>query len=223
VKEMSGTRDWDRQTMAKAKTMANYFARARNLDAPLLATPEQAYDGRMTVATLMTAEELLALPDDGSRYELVQGELKTLSPTGARHARVAARIIARLIDHVEPRRLGAVFSSEGGFRLAHNPDTVRAPDVAFVRTERVVDVPGYFEGAPDVAIEVVSPSDRYSEVHEKTLQWLRAGTRAVVLVDPKTRSITIHRPDGAQQLADSIRIDDILPGWEMSSSDVFDL
>jgi Uma2 family endonuclease len=177
---------------------------------------------RMTVGTLMTADELLRLADDGCRYELVRGELRKMSPSGARHARVAAQIIGSLIRHVNERKLGAVYASEGGFRISRNPDTVRAPDAAFVRQERVVDTPGFFEGPPDVAIEVVSPNDSYTDVDEKTAEWLRAGVRVVIIVDPRTRRVNMHRTSGAIPVTDGIEIDDAIPGWRMSLADIFD-
>ncbi|HEV7764225.1 MAG TPA: Uma2 family endonuclease, partial [Thermoanaerobaculia bacterium] len=108
----------------------------------------------MSVSTLMTAEELLRLPD-GERYELVRGELKKMSPSGSRHGRVAAQIAGSLIPHVRRNKLGAVYIADAGFRIGRNPDTVRAPDAAFVRAERVIDTPGFFEGPPDVVFEVV--------------------------------------------------------------------
>lgn len=175
----------------------------------------------MTVATHMTADELLRLPDDGSRYELVQGELRKMSPSGAHHARVAARVITRLSNHVEREQLGAVYSSEGGFRLSRNPDTVRAPDAAFVRADRVADTLSFFEGPPDLAVEVVSPGDRYTEIEEKTLDWLRAGARAVVVVDPRTRSVRVHRSSGAVTVADVLEVDDVVPGWRLPLDELF--
>jgi Uma2 family endonuclease len=176
----------------------------------------------MTVSTLMTADELLRLPDDGWRYELVRGELKKISPSGARHGRVAARIIISLGHYAQARRLGEVYAAEAGFRIARNPDTVRAPDAAFVRAERVVDTAAFFEGAPDAVFEVVSPNDSYTEVDEKTVEWLRAGARVVVIVDPRTKSINVHRADGAMHATDGIEIADVIPGWKMSSAEVFD-
>src|SRR5437763_120767 len=151
----------------------------------------------MTVGTLITADELLRLPDDGWRYELVRGELRKMSPSGARHGRVAAQIVGSLIAHTKQRPLGAVYSSETGFRISRQPDTVRAPDAAFVRAERVVDTAGFFNGPPDAAFEVVSPGDTYTEIEEKTLAWLRAGTKAVIVVDPRTKSARIHRAGSA--------------------------
>ncbi len=170
----------------------------------------------------MTADELLRLPDDGGRYELVRGELKKLSLSGALHGRVAAQIIGSLGHYAATRGLGAVYAAETGFRIARNPDTVRAPDAAFVCEERVIDTTGFFEGPPDAAFEVVSPNDSYTEVDEKTVEWLRAGVRVVVIIDPRTKSINVHRADGARHAMDGIEIADVIPGWKMSSAEVFD-
>ena len=176
----------------------------------------------MTVGTLMTADELLHHPDDGWRYELVRGELRKMSPSGARHSRVAARILGSLQPFVDFHHLGAVFASEGGFWISHRPDTVRAPDAAFVRAERVVDTVGFFEGPPDAAFEVTSPGDSYSEVEEKTRDWLRAGVRAVIIIDPETRTARVHRATGAMAVADVIDIDDVIPGWRLPLASLFD-
>ena len=176
----------------------------------------------MTVGTLMTADELLRLPDDGWRYELVRGELRKLSPTGERHGHVAAEIIASLSSYVKERRLGRVYASETGFRISRQPDTVRAPDVAFVSAERVVSRATFIEGAPDIAVEVTSPGDTYSEIEEKTLDWLRAGVRAVVIVDPRTKTARVHRSTGAIAVGETIEIEDVIPGWRLPLAELFD-
>jgi Uma2 family endonuclease len=176
----------------------------------------------MTVDThVFTAEDLLRLPDDGSRYELVHGELRTMSPAGSRHGRIAARLIIHLGSHVQVRSLGVVFTSETGFLIARDPDTVRAPDAAFVRTERVIDTASYFPGPPDLAIEVISPRDSYSEVEEKTIAWLRSGVTAVIVVDPSTRSVTVRRSSGAVIPADAIEVEDVVPGWRLPLAELF--
>src|SRR4051794_3912958 len=149
----------------------------------------------MTVGTLMTAEELLQLPDDGMRHELVRGELRTMSPTGSDHGYATGEIAHSLGAYVKSRRLGVMVTGDMGFRISRQPDTVRAPDVAFIRADRVVRGRGFYEGPPDVAFEVISPNDRSSEVKEKTADWLSAGTRAVVLVDPQHETVRIHRPN----------------------------
>jgi Uma2 family endonuclease len=179
----------------------------------------------MTVDTrVFTADELLRLPDDGCRYELVEGELKKMSPAGGKHGRISMRIALRLGAYVEQHQLGVVYSSDTGFILSRSPDTVRAPDVAFDRMERAVDTDGYLPGAPDLAIEVLSPSDLYSEVVQKTTQYLRAGTRAVV-VDPWKRVVQVHRSSGTETItttvADVLEVDDVVPGWRLPLDDIY--
>ena len=168
-----------------------------------------------------TADDLLQLPDDGSRYELVEGELRKMSPAGYEHGLIVNRISARLFTYVEERRLGQVPASETGFTLARNPDTVVAPDVAFVRAERAAADRGFFAGAPDLAIEVVSPSDRFSEVAAKTRAYLRAGTRAVVIVDPASRIVQVHRASGVTDVTDVLAIDEVVPGWSITMDEIF--
>ena len=170
----------------------------------------------------MTADELLQLPDDGMRYELVEGELRKMSPSGARHGRVAAEIVGSLIAHMKRQRTGAIYSSETGFRISRKPDTVRAPDAAFVRSERVIDTAGFFDGPPDAAFEVVSPGDTYTEIEEKTLAWLRAGTKVVIVVDPRTKTARIHRTGGASNAEDVIEIEDVIPGWRLPLAELFE-
>ena len=125
---------------------------------------------------LVTAEELLNMPDDGYRYELVRGELRKMAPAGYRHGKSAGKINGLLFVHVTANNLGTVPTAETGFLLASDPDLVRVPDVAFVRREReeaVGIVDGFFPGPPDLAVEVISPHDRYTEVAEKVEDWLR--------------------------------------------------
>lgn len=144
----------------------------------------------------MTAEELIKLPRGRSRYELVNGELREMSPAGHNHGRIAARLAGALWQHVEEHGLGEVYAAETGFTLRTNPDTVRAPDVSFVRQERVEEVgdaKGYWPGAPDLAVEVNSPGDTVSEVEEKVEEWLDAGTALVWVVSPKLRAVTVYR------------------------------
>ncbi len=176
----------------------------------------------MTVGTLMTADELLRLPDDGWRYELVRGELRKMSPTGESHGHVAAEVLLSLGTYIKQRRLGRTYTAETGFRISRTPDTVRAPDVAFVRAERVVPSRKFIEGPPDIAVEVTSPSDTYSEIEEKTLDWLRAGARAVIIIDPGTKTVRVHRSTGVITVADVIEIDDVIPGWRLPLAEIFD-
>src|SRR5256885_1445334 len=142
-----------------------------------------------------TAEELLRMPDDGFRYELVKGELKKMSPAGHKHGKLAMRVGSPLFQHVEAHNLGVVYGAETGFRISSAPDTVRAPDVAFVsqkRLDEVGDVEGYWPGAPDLVVEVISPGDTYSEVEEKASEWLSAGARMVIIINPRKRTVTVY-------------------------------
>lgn len=174
----------------------------------------------------MTADELLALPNDGIRRELVAGELREMTPPGERHADAAQNINRSLDAHVFPRRLGRV-RPEYGYLLEGDPDTVRAPDVSFVRADRLSaggPVPGYYRGAPDLAVEVISPHDRYSDVKAKVREYLAAGTRMVVVVDPDDRTVSLYRSG-----CDPVELDetgvieggDVVPGWRLPVRDIF--
>jgi Uma2 family endonuclease len=178
---------------------------------------------------VMTAEELLQLPD-GARHELVRGHLRVMPLAGHVHGRIAARIGARLTTFVDAHRLGVTFAAETGFLLQRQPDTVRAPDASFVSNARlaVSNSPsqGYFSGPPDIAIEVLSPSDRRSRVAEKTEAWLVAGCIAVVVLDPSSESATIHRSSGQTEPIASdgeLSVPEVLPGWSVSLRDIFRL
>lgn len=174
---------------------------------------------------ITTAEQLYRATGLG-RCELVRGELKMMTPAGFEHGRIAATIAAELAIHVKRNRLGVVTGAETGFWIAHNPDTVRASDVAFVRAERVPStaLAGYFDGPPDLAVEVVSPSDGAGEVLAKTHEWLASGCRVVWLVDPKTRIVSAYRSvDDVVHLtaADSLDGGDLLPGFAIAVAEIF--
>ncbi len=144
----------------------------------------------------MTAEELFDLPDDDGRSELVEGELVPMTPTGGRHGALAVRIGRLLDEHVEAHDLGVCCGAETGFILKRDPDTVRAPDAAVVVASRIpiTGIPATFwPFAPDLAVEVVSPSDRLADVHVKIAEYFAAGTRLVWLVEPETRMVHVYR------------------------------
>lgn len=152
-----------------------------------------------------------------------------MSPAGHKHGRVAMRIATPLDTHVTTNELGAVYAAETGFLIASDPDTVRAPDVAFVsqqRLDKVGDVEGYWPGAPDLVVEVISPGDTYTEVEEKVFEWLGAGARMVVVVNPRKRAVTVYRSltDIVVLTEDDI-LDgaDVVPGWTMAVKDIFRL
>jgi Uma2 family endonuclease len=167
----------------------------------------------------MTAQELLQYTHEPYRQELIAGRLHEIEPPGAEHGRVAMVIGALLFAHVRQHGLGTTFAAETGFQLASDPDTVRAPDAAFIVRERVPasGIPrGYWPGPPDLAVEVVSPNDRSSAVEAKALDWLAAGTRAVVVVDPRLRTAMVYRSrqDIRILTADEpLELGDVVPGW----------
>jgi Uma2 family endonuclease len=174
----------------------------------------------------MTADRLVAMPDDGKRYELVEGVLRMMSPAGGRHGRIALKLGRRIGDYVEQQNLGETFAAETGFLLQKNPDTVRAPDVAFVSHAtlgELADEPGYLPIAPDLVAEVISPSDRSSDVEEKVFGWLAAGVQAVIVVDPQTRTIRYYRSADAIQVVQSGSIDlsEVIPSFHLDISDLF--
>ncbi len=175
-----------------------------------------------------TADVLLQMPDDGFRYELVQGELRRMNPAGNVHGRIAARITWRLAQYVEENQLGTVYAAETGFRLSSDPDTVRAPDVAFLSqasVEAVGEVEGFWPGAPDLAVEVVSPGDSYADVEEKVFDWLDAGTKIVVVINPRQRSATVYKsPTDITALAETAVLNggDAVPGFELLVREIFE-
>lgn len=178
-----------------------------------------------TVAQTTTAEELLAIPRDGWRYELVDGGLRRMSPAGQEHGRIAMNFGSQLARFVRERSLGVVFAAETGFLLRRNPDTVRAPDVAFVTAARVSTADGFFPGAPDLAVEVVSPSDSFVDVEEKVREWLGAGSLAVVIVNPRERSVSLCRAKDDIRLltvSDVLDLSTVVPGFRISVSELFD-
>ena len=183
---------------------------------------EQSLDPR-----LLTEQDLARLPDDGFRHELQAGLLLAEPIPFPRHAQVQARLIALLDGFARPMDLGQVLC-DGGFLLASNPDTVRGPDVAFVTRDRwsaVTDRGRFFRGAPDLAVEVLSPSNRAGEIHAKVADYLAAGARLVWVVDPKRRSITVHetllapRRLGPRDVLDG---GEVLPGFAIPVEAVFE-
>jgi Uma2 family endonuclease len=176
----------------------------------------------------MTAEELAALPrGTGERYELIDGELRIMAPASFGHGVIAATVVAILRAFVFPRRLGFVCGAETGFRLQHNPDRVRAADAAFVARSRVPprnQWDRYLDLAPDLAIEVVSPNDTWTDVTEKAIDWLGHGVRIVWVIDPASEMVWIWR--SAAQIEqrrgeEDVDADLVLPGFRCKAADFF--
>lgn len=175
----------------------------------------------------MTAEQLLSLPDAEERVELVEGALHRMSPAGGAHGAVVVQILLAVHAHVARLGLGAVFPESTGFVLRRGPDTVRAPDVAFVAAHRLPARglgAGYIEMAPDLAVEVLSPSNTASEMTRKVREYLAAGTRLVWVVDPATHGVTTYERDGTERRLgerDLLAGGDVLPGFTHPVASLF--
>ena len=177
----------------------------------------------------MTVEDLYVMPDDGYKHELQAGILVSEPLPGYRHGRILAMVAERLSAHVRQRRLGVVLAGDSGFILAHSPDTVRGPDVAFVsreRHERSGDTVRAFAGAPDLAVEVLSPSNTPAAMHAKVADYLAAGTRRVWVVDPETQTLSVY----ASLLSPLVRGEDdmldgeeVIPGFTVRVGEILDV
>ena len=181
----------------------------------------------MSVTTPVTAEQLLRMPDDGHRYELVAGELKPMTPAGWKHGDVGGRLHSMLGRHVLEHELGKIFFAETGFLLSRDPDTVRAPDIAFIHKDRLPDAlpeEAFWPGPPDLAVEVVSPGDTTGEVDDKVRAWLDAGAIAVWVVSLKWRTVTVYRsPTDIKTLTENVELtgEDALPGFRCRVGEIF--
>ena len=176
---------------------------------------------------LLTADDLLRLYGEGVRGELIRGVLCETMPTGIEHGKIVARLVAATVTFAEPDGLGTVVASDSGVWLERDPDTVREPDIAFFSTQRMplhARITGYAEMAPDLVVEVASPSDSRREVHDKAHMWLGHGVRLVWVVHPETRTVDVYRPDvDAATLGEDDSLDglDVLPGFTCAVSAIF--
>ncbi len=173
----------------------------------------------------MTAEELLQTSIPDKRVELVRGVLLVREPAGYRHGRVSMNLAFLLSKHVEGTAAGQVVSGDTGFKLTSDPDTVRAPDVAFIARERLPDpqARGFPALGPDLVVEVLSPDDRPGETLAKVGDWLEGGTRLVWVIDPDQRVARVYRRDGTEtHLAETSTLDgeDVLPGFSCSLNSI---
>ena len=180
-----------------------------------------------TTKQLVTVDELLEMPKIDCRYELVRGELRSRPFVRFRQAQIATKMCMHIYRYAKASGLGKVYPSGTGFTLAMEPDHVRAPGVSFVRQARVDAAgngEGFFPGPPDVAFEVVSPDDLYMDLDEKVADYLETGTLAVIVVNPRRRTVKVHRPASATvklSEADTLEIDDVVPGWSMPVKEMF--
>jgi Uma2 family endonuclease len=177
-------------------------------------------------SSVMTADELERLDLPGKSTELVRGRLIVREPPGTYHGKLAARLAYLMGAFVYPNRLGDLFGQDTGFKIESNPDTVRAPDLAFLSNERVSAVHwrGYAALAPDLVVEIVSPDDRPGELLAKVGAWLDAGVRLAWVIDPDRVEAHVHRPDGSITVIDTDGALDgeaVLPGFRCPLSEVF--
>ena len=174
----------------------------------------------------MTADDLFKLPSD-LRCELIDGVLIKMAPPGVEHGGIQATLAFLMSEHVRPSRLGRVVT-ESGFVLRREPDTVRAPDVAFIRAERIQ--PGrlpakYWDLAPDLVVEVVSPSDTASEIQSKVREWVEAGVRLVWVVYPESRTMNVIRSLGDRvtlSTEDTLDGGSVVPGFSCRVAELFE-
>lgn len=182
----------------------------------------------MAVGTrLITIEELEKMPQTDARVELVEGEIIKMPPAGHEHGEIAGNIFAAMHAFIRKNKLGKVYAAETGFILHRNPDTVRAPDAAFVtaeRAEKTEGKEGFFPGPPDLAVEVISPNDSDEDVEAKVLDYLQAGTRLLWIIRPRTRTITVYRSRQDIRLLtaeDTLDGADVLPGFSVPVRELF--
>ena len=177
---------------------------------------------------LLTAEDLLRLNSEGVKGELIRGVLHETVSVGKVHGRIAMTLGGALAGHVRPRRLGTVIGSDAGVLIQRNPDTVREPDIAYISAERMPfddQSDGYLEAVPELVVEIVSPSDRDTDVREKTDMWLDLGVSMALVVRPAERMIIVHRPGVlAVTLSGDGVLDggDVLPGFSLPLREIFD-
>jgi Uma2 family endonuclease len=175
----------------------------------------------------ITTHDLWQLPDTGLHRELVRGEVIETMPPGGQHGAIAV-ILAMLLRLWTKQTVGGYVGVEAGYTLARDPDTVRGPDVSYVRAERIpsAGVPeGFWDLAPDLAVEVVSPSETAEDVREKVRDFLQAGTPLVWTIYPRTREVIVHTPDGIARtynIDDTLMYSDVLPGFTCTVAELFE-
>jgi Uma2 family endonuclease len=177
---------------------------------------------------LLTAEEFAQLPqpEDGSQQELINGVVITMPPPSFYHGQVCSKIDRKIGNYIDSNQLGYITSNDSGVILKRGPDTVRGPDLAYWSRERMPEPPrsGYPEIAPDLVVEVLSPSDVFPQILRKVQQYLRAGTREVWVVVPEDQSVTVCRPGQEQVIlsnGETLSGGDLLPGFSCPIAELF--
>jgi Uma2 family endonuclease len=178
----------------------------------------------MATRTLLSLGEFERLPDDGLKHELDEGELITMPPPSLDYGDLQSQIAMFLRQFAQQHKLGAV-RTESGFVLEQDPATVRGPDVSFVRASREKAEGSWGHGAPDLAVEIVSPSDSAGEIERKVRQYLAAGGRMVWVVYPRSRSVHVFEPGGVARIVEAdqhIEAPELLPGFSVAVKEFFE-
>ena len=181
-----------------------------------------------TTPKLVTAEELLEMDSRDIKGELIRGVFCERMSAGTEHGEIAMLLGSEMVSFVRPRRMGRVIVSDSGVFLEKGPDTVREPDLAYISADKLpldVRVRGYLEVIPDLVTEIISPSDRPAQIHDKTRMWLSYGVRIVWEVYPERREVRVHRlgqPYTVLGEDDTLDGDDVIPGFSITVRDIFD-
>ena len=180
-----------------------------------------------TLKKPITADELFEMDNIG-RCELVKGEIVHMSPSGGRHGELTVELGGLLRDHAKPRKIGKVYGAETGFYIQRNPDTVRAPDAMFLSNKRVAQISDpvkFLDVAPDLAVEVLSPNDTWTEVESKVAEYIQAGVHLIWIIDPDQNSVTVYRSNGERSRlseTDHLSGENVLPDFSVSIAEIFE-
>jgi len=187
----------------------------------------QAVRERVQTDHLWTAEDLLDFQNSPWQHELIQGVLYRMPPTGDEHGYLAGNFFGWLFQHVKTNQLGELFAAETGYVVQTNPDSVIAPDCSFISKNRwsTDQLTGkYLRNAPDLVAEVVSPNDRPREVQEKVERWLQFGVSAVLVIDPKSQTVTVHQSLDQKtiyELHNTVDLNFVVPGFSLPMRHLF--
>lgn len=185
-------------------------------------TGNQARHGDMTATQLVTADELLQMGSNAP-YELIEGVLKEVSPSSTRSSEIGALLLIHMGNYVLEHGLGHLTNSDGGYILSRNPHTVVSPDIGFHLGERSADR-GFYPMPPDLAVEVISPTDRKADMAEKQRLYANAGVPLVWWVDPERRTVTVHLLGHEPEVIEGAGVLDggeVLPGFELELRSIF--
>lgn len=184
----------------------------------------------MTIAAApptWTDEAFMALPQDGHQYELVNGEVIDMGKSGMEHGYVACLLVAVLTTYIRQQKLGAVCDSSTAFTLKNG--NKRSPDFSFISRDRLQGlrrpVQGFFQGAPDLAVEILSPGNTVEEIHSKIVEYFENGTRLVWIIHPEEKYILVYHgpePDRLLRSHDRLEGEDLIPGFSMAIADLFE-